>query len=783
MISHLPDEAGAGASGPERGRSRRRLEDGRFLTGTGRYVDDIDAPGQLFGHVLRSPIAHGLIRSIDVAEAAAMPGVAAVYTAADLAREGIGGLPCTVQVASVPQPVRPPRTALADGRVRHVGDPVAFVVAGTPEAARDAAERIAVAYEDLPSVTDALSALEPRAPLVWQEAPGNLCFRFEKGDRAAVEAALAGSHAVVELVLENNRIVAAPIEPRAAIGRYEAETESFELILTGQGVHDMRRHLAEHVFGIPEHRIRLIAPDVGGGFGPKNVLYPEWVLVLFAARRLGRPVRWVSDRSEDFLSSAHARDNRTRAHLGLDRDGRFLALKVDTAADMGAYLSAFGPAIPTNSAATAMGGVYAIPAIFMEVRGAFTNTVPVDAYRGAGKPEANYIVERLVDLAARRLAIDPAELRRRNMIASFPYRSALGMDVEPGAFAANLDTALAVADRDGFERRRAEAAGRSRLRGFGLACFLETARGQPGESAGLRFEPDGTVSLILGTQSNGQGHETTFPQIAADLLGLPVECFRLIQADTGLVPKGGGHGGARSLHQGGAALVRAIEAVLGKARTIAGRLLQADPAELVFRDGGFETADGARRIDLPSVAAAAADPEQISPGTEPGSLESYVDNPLDLVTFPNGCHVAEVEIDPETGQVELLAYTAVDDFGTIINPLLTEGQIQGGVVQGIGQALHERTAYDPGSGQLISASFMDYGLPRAADLPPLDIRFNGVPSGANPLGVKGSGQAGCIAAPQTIMHAVLDALAPLGIETMDMPATPDRIWKAIRDAG
>ena len=765
--------------GPESGRSRQRLEDHRFLTGQGRFIDDLSEPGALFGHVLRSPVAHARITTIDVSGALALPGVAAVYTAADLAADGIGPLPCHVQVATDAPLIVPPRPALAAGRVRHVGDPVAFVVAESPEAARDASEAITVTYRDLPAIVDPVEALRPGAPQLWEEAPGNLAFRFRKGDPAAVAEAFEGAAHAVELELENNRVVVAPLEPRAAIGRYDPDAECFDLLLSGQGVHDMRRQLAEDVFRVPLDKVHLAAPDVGGGFGAKNILYPEWVLVLFAARKLRRPVRWSSDRTEDFLSSAQGRGNRTTARLALAADGRFLALDVATVAEMGAYLSALGPAIPTNSASTAMAGVYDIPAVAMDVRGVFTNTVPVDAYRGAGKPEANYIVERLVDLAARRLGTNPAELRRRNIIAQFPHRSALGMTIERGAFGASLDVVLARAEASGFESRRAEARSRGRLLGFGLACFMETARGQPGEWARIQFEADQAVTILVGTQSNGQGHETSFPQIAADRLGLPVETFRYVQADTRRIPKGAGHGGARSLHQGGSALVAAIDAMLAKARPIAARLLQTSAADLSFADGAFATSQDGRRITLLAVAEAAQDPEQVPVGHE-AALHGEADNPLDLVTFPNGCHVAEVEIDPETGQVVLERYVAVDDYGTLINPMLTIGQVQGGLAQGIGQAILERTVYEADSGQLLTASFMDYGLPRAADLPDFDIQFHPVPSRSNPLGVKGSGQAGCIAAPQTVMNAILDALAPLGIATFDMPATPERVWRAIQ---
>ncbi|MGH7040228.1 MAG: xanthine dehydrogenase family protein molybdopterin-binding subunit, partial [Stellaceae bacterium] len=465
------------------GRSLRRLEDRRFLTGAGRYVDDIDAPGQLHGVVLRSPHGHALIDGIETGAARAMPGVRGVLTAADLEADGIGALPCIAQVATVAPMIVPPRHALARGRVRHVGDPVAFVVADTEPAARAAAERVAVAYRPLPAVVDAVNALAAGAPLLWDNAPGNLCYRFERGDRAAIEAAFAAAAHSVEIELVNNRLVVAPIEPRAAIGTCDAAADRLELLLTGQGVHSLRRQLAEAVFHLPPERITVRAPDVGGGFGVKNFLYPEWVMVLWAARRLGRPVKWVARREEDFVSSAQGRDNHTRARLALDRDGRFLALDVETVANLGAYLSTNGPGSSTNSPASAMGGVYDIPAVFMAVRGVFTNTVPIDAYRGAGKPEANYLIERLVDRAARQLKLDPVALRQRNLIARFPYRSALGVTIDCGRFAGNLDEMGKRLLTDGFATRRRAAAERGRLRGLGIACFLETSRGTPGERA------------------------------------------------------------------------------------------------------------------------------------------------------------------------------------------------------------------------------------------------------------------------------------------------------------
>jgi aerobic carbon-monoxide dehydrogenase large subunit len=763
------------------GRSLRRLEDERFLTGRGRYVDDIAVPGELHGLVLRSQHGHALIEGIDTTAARAMPGVRGIFTAADLDADGIGILPCIAQVATVAPMIVPPRRALARDRVRHVGDPVAFVVADTVQRTRDAAERVSVTYRPLPAVVGARAALETRAPLLWDDAPGNLSYRFERGDKPAVDAAFAAAAHIVEIELVNNRLVPAPIEPRAAIGTYDAAADCFELLLTGQGVHSLRRQLAEAVFNMPPGHITVRAPDVGGGFGVKNFLYPEWVLVLWAARRLGRPVKWVAERGEEFVSSAQGRDNHTRARLALDREGRFLALDVDTVANLGAYLSTNGPGSSTNSPASAMGGVYEIPAVFMTVRGVFTNTLPIDAYRGAGKPEANYLIERLVDRAAGQLALDPVELRRRNLVSHFPHRSGLGVTIDCGRFAANLEDMAQRVIKDGFAARRQAAAERGRLRGLGIACFLETSRGTPGERAEIRVEPDGHIALVLGTQSNGQGHETSFVQIAADLLGLPIDVFRFVQGDTSTVKSGNGHGGARSMHMGGTALYLAAQMVLSKAHAIAVHLLQADASEVSFNAGRFTVGGSERGIDLLALAEAARDPANLPDGMIPG-LDADAYNNSDVFTFPNGCHAAEIEIDPETGAVRLERYLAIDDYGRLINPMLTIGQVQGGVAQGIGQALLEHTVYEAQSGQLLSGSFQDYALPRADDLPPLDITLAELPTAVNRLGVKGAGQAGCMAAPQTIINAILDALAPLGVEHVDMPATPERIWRAIHRA-
>ncbi|MCC7275811.1 MAG: xanthine dehydrogenase family protein molybdopterin-binding subunit, partial [Alphaproteobacteria bacterium] len=753
-------------------RSVRRIEDERFLTGRGRYVDDVPAGNDLHAHVVRSPHGHARIARIDAEAARGAPGVRGVFTEADLRADGVGPLPCTVQIPMVTPLVIPPRHALARDRVRHVGDPVALVVATSRDAARDAAELVAVDYEPLPAVVDGRDALSGDAPEIWPEAPGNLAFRFQKGDRAATDAAFAAAARTVAIELVNNRVVPAPLEPRAAIGRYDRDTAGFDLLLTGQGVHGIRRQLAT-VFGIAAERIHVRAPDVGGGFGMKNFNYPEWVLVLWAARRLGQAVRWTAERGEDFLSSTQGRDNHTRARLALGPEGEFLGIAVETIASMGAYLSSAGPISSTVPASTAIGGGYAIPAAFLDVRGVFTNTVPIDAYRGAGKPESNYLTERLVDAAARETGIDPIAIRRRNLVSRFPYRTAMGLTIDGGRFAANLDDLRALGDLAGFAARRAASRQQGRLRGLGIAAFIETARGQPTEGAAVRFTADDRVEIAVGTQSNGQGHETSFAQLAADQLGLPLDRFRYVQADTRKLAVGAGHGGARSLQMGGTALLQAAQGAVAKGRPIAARLLQADPAEIEFADGRYMVRGTGRAVDLLAVARAAADAAGAPDGAA-GAIDTEATNPSDLFTFPNGCHAAEVEIDPETGAVTLDRYTAVDDYGRLVNPMLTEGQIHGGLAQGIGQAMLERTVYDPDSAQLLTGSFMDYALPRATDLPALRVAMReDRPTASNPLGVKGSGQAGAIAAPQTVVNAVIDALAPLGIRHVDMPVTPE----------
>lgn len=760
------------------GQSIARLEDARFLTGQGRYVADLLPHDALHAVVLRSPHAHAALDSINTEVARGMPGVRGVFTAADLAADGIKPLPCNAVVASVTPMIVPPRHVLASTHVRHLGEAVAFVVATSIAAARDAAEAIDVSYTPLPALVDGATALAPGAIQLWPEAPGNEAFRFLKGDRAATDAAFARAEHVVALDLLNNRVHAAPIEPRAALAHYA--NGRFDLLFTGMGVHGIRRQLAS-VFGLPEGDFHLSCPDVGGGFGAKNFLFPEYVLALWAARRLGRPIAWQGEPSEEFAAAVHGRDLRAKGRLALDGDGRFLALEISSIADMGAYLSAVGPHCPTNAFSTAMGGVYAIPAMHLEVRGAFTTTLPVDAYRGAGKPEANYIIERLVDAAARALGRDPAALRALNMLPDAPHRTAMGMAVDGGRFAANLAVLDQASGLAGFPARRAAARERGALLGRGLACFLETARGAPGEWATARLEADGTATAAIGTQSNGQGHETSYAQVVADRLGLTPAQVRIVQADTNLLPNGNGHGGARSLHLGGGALTLALDALLAKARAIAAHLLQADEAMLDFADGRFSMLGSDRFIELSAIALAAQDPASLPDGMSPG-LTADGHNTSDLVTFPNGCQAAEVEIDLETGVARLTRYTAVDDYGRLVNPRLTEGQVQGGLAQGIGQALLEDIVYHPEDGQLLSGSLMDYALPRADDLPAIDVVLAGTPTASNALGVKGSGQAGAIAAPQTVMNAIADALSLMGAKVPDMPATPEKLWRALRGA-
>jgi carbon-monoxide dehydrogenase large subunit len=767
------------------GQPVRRVEDRRFLTGRGHYLDDIVRPRQAYAAILRSPHAHARIAALDTAAAAAMPGVLAVLTGADLAVDGIGAIPCLSALENTDGSTMqlPPHPALAQDRVRHVGDGVALVVAETADEARDAAEQIAVDYQALPAAVETARALDQGQPAVWDTAPGNLAFDWAIGDRGGVERALSGARHRISLSLVNNRVVVASMEPRGAIGEYDAGEDSYTLWGSTQGSHLLRNQLAENVFRMPENRIRVITPDVGGGFGMKTFLYPEHVLVLWAAKRLGRPVKWIPDRAESFLSDTQGRDNVVQLELALDENLRFLGLAVELLANMGAYLSNFAPEIPTQSGGVMYSGVYAIPAIHVRVKGVYTHTVPVDAYRGAGRPEAAYAVERLVDYAARRLGVRPEELRRRNVIrpAALPYTTPLGLTYDSGDFAARMERALAAADAAGFAARRQDSRRRGLLRGLGHALYIEQSGFPPDEFAEARFDPAGTLTVLMGTQSNGQGHQTAYAQLAAEKLGLPFENIRVVQGDSAAIAFGHGTGGSRSLPVGGAALAHAADKLIAKGKTIAAHLLEAAEADVSFADGRFAIAGTDRAVSITDVARAAFNPAQLPPGVEPGFAESGHFLPA-APTFPNGCHVCEVEIDPESGHIEILRYLVVDDFGTVVNPLLLRGQVHGGVAQGVGQAMLERVLYDPESGQLLTGDLTDYAIPHADSLPMVEFSYDVVPCRTNPLGVKGAGEAGAIGAPPAFVNAVVDAAGEFGIDHLDMPLTPERLWRALRDA-
>jgi aerobic carbon-monoxide dehydrogenase large subunit len=780
------------------GAAVRRKEDMRFLTGKGTYTDDINRPGQLQAHLLRSPHAHAEIAGIDTAKAKAAPGVAAIFTGADLQAPDlkVGGLPCGWLVTSkdgspMTEPTRP---LLAQAKVRHVGDPVAVVVAETREQAEAAAELIEIGYKELPAVVAADEAIKPGGPLLFDGAANNLCFDWHLGDKAAVDAAFARAHHVTRLDLVNNRLVSNPMEPRAAIGEHDRATGDYTLYTTSQAPHVHRLLIAAFVLQLPEHKLRVVAPDVGGGFGTKGSLYNEQALVLWLAAKLGRPVKWTADRSEIFLTDNQARDHLTKAELALDEDGKFLAMRVATLANLGAYLGSFAPAIPTWCYGTLLAGNYATPAIYVEVKGVFTNTAPVDAYRGAGRPEACYVVERLVDRAAREMKIDPAELRRRNFIANeaFPYTTPVALTYDSGDYFKTLDMALKAADYAGFEQRRQESATQGRLRGIGISTYIEACAmapsvmaGQLGaragfyESAEVRVHPTGSISVFTGAHSHGQGHETTFAQLVADRLGLAFDQVEIVHGDTGKIPFGMGTYASRSLAVGGTALVKAMDKIVNKGKKIAAHLLEAAEEDIEFADGKFAVAGTDRAATFAQVAMSAYVPHNFPIETlEPGLDETAFYDPTNF-TYPAGAYIAEVEIDRETGAVALVNFTGADDFGRIVNPMIVEGQVHGALVQGIGQALYENAVYDAKSGQLKTGSFMDYCMPRADNFVPFTLETNTTLCAHNPLGAKGCGEAGTIGAPPAIMNAVLDALAPLGIADLDMPATPERVMRAI----
>lgn len=759
----------------------RRIEDPRLLQGRGRYTDDIAAPGQLHAHVLRSPHAHARILSVDTEAARALPGVHAVLTGADWKAEGLGEIPCLIPLKNRDGSPRAetPRYGLAIDVVRHVGDPVAFIVAETVQQARDAAEAVMVEYEVLPACTDLARATEAGQPQVWESAPGNVCFDWAAGDQAATDALFAQAAHVTKLTVHNNRIVVNSMEGRAALAEYDAATGKFTLHAGTQGSWLVKNLLANTVFKLPPEKFRVITPDVGGGFGMKLYMYAEYALCCWAARRLERPVKWASERMEAFQSDTQGRANLTEGELALDKDGKFLALRTRNYADMGGYLSTFAPFIPCGAGTKVLASVYGFQAIYANVLGIMTHTVPVDAYRGAGRPESNYLVERLIDAAARETGIDRIELRRRNMVpaSAMPHKTPVGQTYDSGEFAQVLDTALAKADWNGFAARRAESARRGKKRGIGMAYYLEATGGDASERAEMRFAEDGMVEVLVGTQSTGQGHETAYAMITGHELGIPVEKIRVIQGDSDEIPTGGGTGGARSLYSEGTALLATATTVIEKGKQAASEVLEASPADIEFATGRFSIAGTDRGIGILELAAKQR--ERAARGEAATLLNAAEVAAIPAHTFPNGCHIAEVEVDPETGHVETARYIVVDDVGHALNPLIVRGQVHGGVAQGIGQAVMERTAYDPESGQLLSASLNDYALPRASDLPDIEVELVEIPCTTNPLGVKGAGEAGAVGSPPAIMNALVHALSDQGVTHLDMPATPEVVWKAI----
>ncbi|MEJ0070270.1 MAG: xanthine dehydrogenase family protein molybdopterin-binding subunit [Pseudomonadota bacterium] len=770
------------------GQSLPRSEDFRLLRGLGRYTDDIQPPGQAILYVLRSPHAHARIKRIDANAARAAPGVLAVLTGQDAVDAGFGTFSSRImrkQPDGRPNVV-PPYRVLALDRARHVGDCVVAVIADSLAEAKDAAELIDVDYDALPSVTATADAAKPGAPLLWDDIPNNVVFVHDQGDRAGVDAAFKTAAHTARFDFTVSRVTAAPMEPRTALGVWDPSDQRYTLHAALQSPHQLRSELAEHIFKIPTHQLRVVAPDVGGGFGMKGSPFPELALVLWGSRIVGRPVKWVSERSEGFASDHHARDNVSTAELALDAAGKFLALRVVTTANLGAYLSVSGVHCPTNNLG-GLAGVYTTPHIHVHVTGVVSNTNPTSAYRGAGRPEATYALERVIDVAARQLKLDPAELRRRNLIpaSAMPYDTKFIFKYDSGNFVQNLDSALELGDWHGFEARRVEAAARGRLRGIGIANPIEIAGGPPDipleEGAEIRFDPGGGVTLLMGTHNHGQGHETVFRQMMVDVLGVPYDKVRLVCGDTDQVTHGKGTFGSRSMSSGGSALVRAAEKIVARGKRLAAHLLEAAEADIEFGEGKFTVAGTDKAIDIIALAQASYRIAGLPRDFEVGLTEAAIVIPAGP-TYPNGTHVCEVEIDPETGQVEIARYSVVDDVGVMINPMLVKGQIHGGVVQGLGQVLFEQIAYEADSGQLLSGSFMDYCMPRADDLPALEVKSYEVPATTNPLGVKGAGEAGAVGALPAAMNAILDALRPLGVEHLDMPATPERVWRAIEDA-
>ena len=785
----MPKDGGIGAS------SKRR-EDIRFLTGEGNYTDDINLHGQAHVFFLRSDIAHGVLNSVDTAAAEGMPGVVKIFTGADFAE--VGSIPCGWQVTDKHgEPMQEPRhPVLAEGKVRHVGEPIAAVVAETLSQARDAAEAIVVDITDLPAVVDMKQAVQEDAPKVHDDLTSNLCYDwgFVEENKAAVDKAFDEAAHVTTLELVNNRLVANPMEPRVAVGDYARGTGDHTLYTTSQNPHVIRLLMGAFVLGIPEHKLRVVAPDVGGGFGTKIFHYQEEAFCTFAAKACNRPVKWTSSRSEAFMSDAHGRDHVTKIQMALDADNNFTALRTDTYANMGAYLSTFAPSVPTWLHGTLMAGNYKTPLIYVNVKAVFTNTVPVDAYRGAGRPEATYQLERLVDKCAHELGVDPIALRRQNFITEFPYATPVAVEYDTGDYVATMDKLEEIADFAGFDARRNESEAKGKLRGFGVNCYIEACGiapsnlvGQLGARAGLyesatvRVNATGGLVVMTGSHSHGQGHETAFPQVIAEMIGIPEEMVEIVHGDTANTPMGMGTYGSRSLAVGGSAMVRATEKIIAKATKIASHLLEASEGDIELKDGAFTVAGTDKSVAWGDVTLAAYVPHNYPlEDIEPGLEETAFYDPSNF-TYPSGAYACEVELDPETGHVTIDRFAAADDFGNIVNPMIVSGQVHGGIAQGIGQALMENCAYDS-DGQLLSASYMDYAMPRASDLPFYTVDHScQTPCTHNPLGVKGCGEAGAIGSPPAVVNAVLDAMRSGGKDVghIDMPVTPARVWAAM----
>lgn len=770
----------------------QRKEDRRFITGKGRYVDDMRVPGMKYAAFVRSPHAHAAIRGIDAAAARAMPGVIDVLDGEQMRADGIGNLICGWAVSSkdgtgMKMGEWP---ALAVGAVRHVGQAVAVVVAETKAQAKDAAEAVEIDYETLPVVVDAKKALEAGAPQLHKEAENNLIFDWEIGNKAETDAAFARAAHVTTLDIVNNRLVPNPMEPRAALGLYDEAEDHYTCWTTSQNPHVARLVMSAFYNVAPEHKLRIIAPDVGGGFGSKIYIYPEEIVCLWASKRTGVPVKWTSGRDEAFLTDAHGRDHQTVAELALDADDKVIGLRVDTIANLGAYMSLFSSATPTYLYATLLSGQYDIPAIHANVRAVYTNTVPVDAYRGAGRPEATYVVERLMETAARERGLSPAEFRRKNFIRSFPHQTPVIMNYDTGDFDATLDLALKAVDYDGFEARRAEAKGRGKLRGIGFSCYIEACGIAPSkavgslgagvglwESAEVRVNPVGTVEILTGSHSHGQGHETTFAQLVSGRLGIPIENISIVHGDTDKVQFGMGTYGSRSGAVGMSAISKALDKVEAKARKIAAHLLEASDEDIVIENGEVKVAGTDRKLAWHEVALGAYTGHNLPDGMEPGLKEGAFYDPQNF-TFPSGTYICEVEVDAETGATEIVQFIAADDFGRIVNPMIVEGQVHGGIAQGVGQALLEGAHYDE-SGQLVTASYNDYAMPRAWDLPMFVVSTSETPCTTNPLGIKGCGEAGAIGSPPAVINAITDAI---GNNRLTMPATPEKVWRALNDA-